>query len=170
MLEVAEIVASHQDLQIKTSPIQDLLQSLIESFQARAQEKDLSLHYQPAQEQFLIAMNFSKLRRTIENLLHNAIKFTPAQGQIWMTLEHQKTHLLLSVADTGIGIPPNLQAILFDKFTKAGRPGTKGEPSNGLGMHITREIVKLHGGKIEVISEVSVGSRFIISLPLVANL
>ncbi|WP_115375869.1 sensor histidine kinase [Adhaeribacter pallidiroseus] len=78
----------------------------------------------------------------------NAIKFTPDQGTIALTLEERESTIFITVADNGIGIPESVQATLFDKFTKARRPGIRGEKSVGLGMSIIKNIVELHDGRI----------------------
>lgn len=106
-----------------------------------------------------------KLRQAINNLISNAIKFTPDNGEITVGIEEQQEMVLITVADNGIGIPDKYQDILFEKFTKARRKGLKGEPSNGLGMSIIKTIVEWHGGKIWFKSQENKGTTFFIQLP-----
>ncbi len=101
----------------------------------------------------------------INNLVSNAVKFTPEMGNIHVHLEEKKEKILISVKDNGVGIPSKDHHILFDKFTKARRPGLKGEESVGLGMSIIKRLVELHDGKIYLNSEENKGTTFFIEFP-----
>jgi two-component system sensor histidine kinase VicK len=89
-----------------------------------------------------------KFLQVINNLFSNAIKFTPDNGTIRLECRRKGATVLFVVADNGIGIPAELQPVLFDKFSKARRPGLRGEESTGLGMSIIKTLVTWHGGKI----------------------
>lgn len=108
-----------------------------------------------------------KMVRVLDNLISNAIKFTQEGAAIKLTLgqEGQK-NLKITVADNGIGIPEDMQPYLFERFTKAGRLGLKGEKSHGLGLNICKQIVEQHGGNIKLYSKVGEGTQFFITLPL----
>jgi two-component system sensor histidine kinase VicK len=95
----------------------------------------------------------------------NANKFTRRNGHIRVTVQEKAGNTILSVRDDGIGIPKDLQPQLFERFTRARRPGLKGEETVGLGLSIVKRIVELHGGKIWVESEENKGSTFFIELP-----
>lgn len=109
-----------------------------------------------------------KFMQVINNLLSNAIKFTQADGLITIRLEQKSESVLLTISDNGIGIPAHLQAGLFEKFTKARRPGIQGEPSTGLGMSIIKTIVEWHSGKIWFKSKENEGTTYYIELPQTA--
>jgi two-component system sensor histidine kinase VicK len=94
-------------------------------------------------------------------MISNAIKFTPNGGRIGMRLAPQGERVVVSVADTGVGIP---EALLFDKFTKARRPGLRGEQSTGLSMSVINTIVGLHQGRIWFDSTEGTGTTFHIEL------
>jgi signal transduction histidine kinase len=114
----------------------------------------------------VIAMvNKEKLQRVIDNLLNNAVKFTPKNGTISLSLESDSTSLRLCVKDTGIGIPKEQLPFLFDKFTSTGRVGLNQESSVGLGLHISKQLVEKHGGSIDVESIENQGTTFCITLP-----
>lgn len=106
-----------------------------------------------------------KFMQVINNLLSNAIKFTHDDGVITISVEEKEATVLITVADNGIGIPIQLQQGLFEKFTKARRPGIRGEESTGLGMSIIKTIIDWHGGKIWFQSKEGQGSTFHIALP-----
>lgn len=106
-----------------------------------------------------------KMQRVVENLLHNAVKFTPEDGAITLAMHPHRGGVRISVADTGIGIPQQLLPALFDRFTASGRTGLNHEPSTGLGLHICKQLVQQHGGNINVNSKENKGTTFNIDLP-----
>ena len=106
-----------------------------------------------------------KMQRVVENLLHNAVKFTPENGAITLAMYPHRGGVRISVADTGIGIPQQLLPALFDRFTTSGRTGLNDEPSTGLGLHICKQLVQQHGGNIYVNSKENKGTTFNIDLP-----
>ncbi|HEY4650319.1 MAG TPA: PAS domain-containing sensor histidine kinase [Pontibacter sp.] len=107
----------------------------------------------------------NKFMQVINNLVSNAIKFTPDNGIITIDLLEQKDTVLITVKDNGIGIPKHYHDQLFEKFTKARREGLRGEPSTGLGMSIIKTIVEWHHGRIWFESEEQVGTTFYIEIP-----
>lgn len=108
-----------------------------------------------------------KMARVFDNLIGNAIKFTEDGGNIHLLLQQRdKDNITVTIADSGIGIPEHLQPYLFDRFSKAGRLGLKGEKSHGLGLNICKQIVEQHGGKIHLESKVKEGTKFHIVLPV----
>jgi two-component system sensor histidine kinase VicK len=112
-----------------------------------------------------IAVDESKFMQAVINLLSNSLKFTRDTDEIKVIIEEQETTVLIKVADTGIGIPADLQPYIFDKFTKARRPGIKGEPTNGLGLSIIKTIIEWHNGHIWFESEEEKGTTFFIQVP-----
>ncbi len=112
-----------------------------------------------------IEIDEDKFLQVINNLISNALKFTPDGGTISVNVEEKEDTVLISVADTGIGIPEKYQATLFDKFSDARRNGLRGEPSVGLGMFIIKTIVEWHQGSIWFNSELNKGTTFFIEIP-----
>ena len=119
----------------------------------------------PYQEPVFIMVDDLKFMQVLNNLISNAIKFTPDHGRIMLTLEDQENTILITISDNGIGIPAKYHASLFDKFTNARRPGIRGEKSVGLGMSIIKTIIELHQGKIWFESQENIGSTFYIQMP-----
>jgi len=106
-----------------------------------------------------------KFMQVINNLVSNALKFTPDEGTISVILRQQGEMVQVEVSDSGIGIPEEFHNTLFDKFSAARRPGLKGETSVGLGMSIIKTIVEWHKGRIWFESKVGVGTTFYIQIP-----
>lgn len=119
-----------------------------------------------AGEPVFVNLNRDKFYRVMNNLISNAVKFTPEHGIITLGLLEEDQRVLLSISDNGIGIPGELQPHLFETFSKARRNGLNGEQSTGLGLSICRKLVELHGGTIEVESEAQKGTTFYITLPV----
>ncbi|SDG89136.1 sensor histidine kinase [Chitinophaga filiformis] len=125
--------------------------------------RDIGLEL-PSQE-LKARIHTGKMQRVVDNLLHNAAKFTPAEGDITLGMQQLRGGVRISIKDTGIGIPEELLPTLFDQFTTSSRPGLNNEPSNGLGLHICRQLVQEHGGNIYVSSRENQGTVFNIDLP-----
>ncbi|CAM3956620.1 sensor histidine kinase KdpD [Mucilaginibacter galii] len=114
-------------------------------------------------------INKEKFHRVIDNLISNAAKFSKATAPIELTVNTESAHILVTVKDQGMGIPETMLPQIFDRFSKAGRKGLKGEKSTGLGLSISQQIVEKHNGRIEVESEEGKGSVFTIKLPQLIN-
>jgi len=123
------------------------------------------LVYKSPDSEIIAAINEQKMQRVIDNLINNAIKFTPSDGIIELGLQTEKNNIRISISDNGIGIPEDLRPYLFDRFSKAGRTGLDGEKSYGLGLSICQQIVEQHGGSISVNSKVAKGTTFNIDIP-----
>lgn len=112
-----------------------------------------------------VNINKEKFHRVMDNLISNAIKFSKDNERIEITLNRENGFATVWIRDYGIGIPKDMLPILFDRFTKSGRSGIRGEQSTGLGLSIVKQIIERHKGKIEVDSVENMGSTFKISLP-----
>ena len=108
--------------------------------------------------------DYLKFQQILFNIIGNAIKFSPTNSEIIVTAETQENHTIIKIKDFGIGIEKKYHKKIFNKFFQIETPYSKTEASTGLGLTITREFVKLHGGKIAVASEPHNGTEFIISL------
>jgi signal transduction histidine kinase len=106
-----------------------------------------------------------RMFRTLENLLSNAIKFTPAGGNARVSVSHADGVVRLEVADTGIGIAPDDQERLFERFFRTSAVAEQHFPGTGLGLYIAQAIVEAHGGSITIRSEPGKGTSFSIALP-----
>ena len=141
------------------------LTAVVEEYQHSSSHTHLYFVYEPPAQPLYVAYDVNKFQQVVNNLLSNALKFTPDGGQITVSLDHCGDHARLRVADTGIGIPEALQPVLFDKFTSARRTGLRGEKTNGLGMSLIKTIVELHEGRIWVESAEGAGATFYVELP-----
>jgi len=130
----------------------------------RAGRRSIALHTEIDGRLGQIQADERKVRQVVLNLLSNAIKFTPEGGRIEVGAVPKDGLVEVSVSDTGIGIAPEDQEKVFEEFRQVGTAAKKVE-GTGLGLTLCRKFVELHGGKIWVNSEVSVGSTFTFTIP-----
>ena len=169
ILNVARIDQHRLKLNTSDSDLNELISKIVSDFKIKAQEKDNSIAYIPMNKTLpKLTFDQSKIGEVISNLVNNANKFTE-KGKIAVTSKLKDDEVVISVADTGIGISPEDQKHLFEKFFQAGRfdPNNPQEQQgSGLGLYISRNIIELHGGKMWLQSEKGKGSTFYFSLPL----
>lgn len=145
--------------------VEKFREMLVEFQGAKGEWIGKRIDFLTSHEQIYAEIDDIKFLQVINNLISNALKFTPDGGVITVMVEEEKESVLVKVADTGVGIPEKYHATLFDKFTNARRPGLKGESSVGLGMSIIKTIVEWHRGEIWLESEENKGTTFYIRLP-----
>jgi signal transduction histidine kinase len=136
----------------------------VAAHQARAEAAGLRLAFEPGDDLPVVRGEPGRLTRLVSNLLGNAINYTP-QGSVHAATQRLDGHVCLQVRDTGIGIEPEDIPHLFERFYRGRRASQSNIPGTGLGLGIAKEIVDLHGGKIEVSSRVGQGSTFTVWLP-----
>ncbi|TGE23039.1 PAS domain-containing sensor histidine kinase [Hymenobacter metallicola] len=157
-----------RDLRKQPTNLNALLVDRLAAHQLAAHEKGLRLALdlppQPLHANLHANLHADTFGRVVDNLVSNALKFTPAGGCVTVGLQEHEHRVLLTVQDTGIGIPEALQASLFEKFSPAARTGVGGEASTGLGLFITWQIVRQHQGKIWVESQEGQGTCFFVEL------
>lgn len=139
------------------------LQQIINTWETNTARKIL---FTQDNEDLTLLINPSKIERVIDNLISNAIKFSPTGTPIEIDASSNENTVLIKIRDYGIGIPEDMQAHIFDQFSKAGRLGLNGEKSIGLGLHISHKIIAQHQGKLLVNTKEHEGTTFIIQLPL----
>ena len=145
----------------------ELLEYCVELLEFKAKEKMQQLILTAVHQ--TIRVNRGKIWRVITNLITNAIKFSPKGARIQVLMEAKPDKLQIRVQDQGIGISDDMKDKIFDMFTISRRAGTAGEQSFGLGLSISRQIVKAHGGTIWCESSPDNGSTFYIELPKETN-
>jgi len=142
-----------------------LLVEAVDGMRARAVAKGLTLRLEASEPAPVIWGDAMLLRQAIANLVDNAIKYTPSGGTVTVGLQvvGQEVHILIS--DTGVGIAPEDQVRLFEKFYRIRRRGMEDVPGSGLGLAIVKSIVERHGGRVWLESQLNRGSTFTIALP-----
>ena len=160
LLETANNEISEFDL--KSTELNQFLQKVVDDWKRNTTTKVNILYYGTA-EPLYGGINAEKMQRVMDNLISNAIKFS-GESNIEVSLQALNSQIIINVRDFGMGIPNELLPYIFDRFSKASRRGMRGEESVGLGLSIVRQIVKKHGGEIEVDSIEKRGTTFTIKL------
>ena len=147
--------------------VNDLLRGVEQKFAPRADDAGIDLQIRHHGEEVLISGDSDRLMQVMDNLLDNAIKFTPRGGRISISNQIIGKEVLIHVSDTGLGIPPSEQQRIFERFYQIdkARPGGK-RRGYGLGLAISKQIVETHSGSLSVISTAGEGSHFVVKLPL----
>jgi PAS domain S-box-containing protein len=168
LLDVARITAGKIELQRVPSSLNDLVTSAVDANRAAITARHIVLRIDLPQTPIVLDVDPTRFVQVVSNLLHNATKFTPAAG--WIRLSAQVVNRVVSIriADSGVGISPELLARVFDLFTQGDR--TSGEPGLGVGLALVRRLVEMHGGRVVARSAgIGRGSEFEIVLPLAAS-
>jgi signal transduction histidine kinase len=150
---------------LQTVNITQILTDLAPHYQDLAQEKDLTFYTQLPQKSILIRAEPELLRQAIENLLNNAVKYTNSGGTISLKLIYESRWVMITVTDTGMGIPPEDLPHIFDRFYRVDQVRTRKTGGFGLGLAIVKQIVEAHQGYVRATSTLGVGSTFTLELP-----
>ena len=159
--------AGQYPLQPRDFYLEELVGECVHSARTLALAKKISLHFEEAHES-LIHADESLLRRMILNLLDNAIKYTPGAGRVTVTCNRVRAEYVVSITDTGGGIPAELQPRIFERFFRADKARSRAENDGGgagLGLSISRWIAEAHHGRLELTRSDSAGSTFTAYLP-----
>ncbi|GAB4503262.1 MAG: hypothetical protein Fur0043_02540 [Anaerolineales bacterium] len=148
--------------------VNDLISEVVEEFQPQAEAKGQALSCQEAASRPRVQGEALQLKQALRNLVGNAIKYTPADGRIQVSVEQDEKTVRIHVEDTGYGIAAEDLPFIFDRFYRARSEAIKDIEGNGLGLAIVKSIVEAHGGEVSVESKVGKGSRFSVSLPCLA--
>jgi signal transduction histidine kinase len=166
ILDLAKIEAGKMQVRVEEFSVYDVCEGLLNMFRPMAEKKNIDLRGQIDPAVPALRQDVTKLQQILQNLLSNAIKFTPEGGRVLLKAEADPLHVTLTVTDTGVGIAPEEQELVFEKFRQAGNPLTREHAGTGLGLSIVRELAKLLGGEVMLRSELGRGSTFTVRLPL----
>lgn len=169
ILDLRKLESGKSALELIQSDVITYLHYIIESFQSLAERKNIELFFQHDESEAILDYDPNKLLWIISNLLSNAIKFTPMGGHIFVEVSLAKTemksYLIIQVKDTGIGISASELPYIFDRFYKVNDEAYQ-QPGTGIGLALSKELIKLMNGKIEVESQVNQGSVFTLKIPI----
>jgi signal transduction histidine kinase len=160
MLNLRYIEAGEMELELEPVQVRDVARAVAQDLGFLAEEKGQSLTLRFPEDMPAIWADESKLHLILSNLVSNAIKFTPQEGNVELIAGVTKDYLTVSVKDTGVGIATEEFKNLFDRFYQVGSSLRREQPGLGLGLSIVKELVELHRGKVWVESEIGKGSTF----------
>jgi len=166
LLMLSKMDADRLEFETRRIPVAAFIESCIETAQPRARDKDLRLSVSRAEKIPDIAGDRRRLTEVLQNLLDNAIQYTPAGGEIMVSAGVAGSEVVFTVSDTGIGIPQAEQPRIFERFYRADVARSREVGGTGLGLSIAKHLVESHGGRIWVQSEIGQGSQFHFSVPI----
>jgi signal transduction histidine kinase len=169
LFELSQIDAGALKLHLEPTSLADLVSDTLESMSAQAKEKNVRLQGQVEGAPPTIPMDAPRMQRVLFNLIQNAIRHTPADGTVTLTVRGKPDRVELTVADTGEGIPESDLPHIFDRFYRGERARTRDSQSAasgaGLGLAIAKGIIEAHGGTIRAASAPGSGTAFQVELP-----
>lgn len=144
----------------------EFMKDIVKSVESQADRKDLKLEMILPEKMDSLYADKDLVRVAILNILSNAIKYTPPGGSVILKVSEEDDHIHIDVTDTGCGISEHEFPHIFEKFYRSSNEEVKKQTGNGLGLALSKEIINLHDGEIEVSSTLGEGSHFVIRLPL----
>jgi two-component system, OmpR family, sensor histidine kinase ResE len=167
LLNLARLESGHMRLYKDVVQLNGMVERMTMKFSQVAKEKGIHLSFNTSLDDWAATeLDEDRIEQVMTNLIDNAMRHTPEEGQVMVNVEQEKGYAKISVNDTGVGIPEEDLEYVFERFYKADKARTLGKGGTGLGLAIASNIIKAHGGEIYAESEVGVGTSFIFLLPL----
>lgn len=167
MSTALDIERGHLTIETVGTDLESLAKSIVESFRPKAQSNNIVIKYKgPNKELNLMDLDSEKVRRVIEIMLDNAIRYTSDGGTVWLEVTEENKRVVMRVVDQGIGIPKTEQSNIFKRFFRASNAQIMNQDGVGLGLYIAQSFIKAHKGKIGFESEEGKGSTFWFSFPI----
>jgi signal transduction histidine kinase len=169
LLDTEKINAGKLVLNREPVAIRPVLEAAIEVHRLLAANKRITIHTQGIDGDLTLTVDERRISQVVDNLLTNAIKFTPEGGHIHVRLQTEGREAVIEVSDNGVGIAPDDLPHIFGKYVQGRSAHTTRRPGSGLGLAICKKIVEMHEGRIDVASTVGEGSTFRVFLPITAS-
>ena len=166
LLDITKIDAGYFETHLQNENIVAIVENITLSVAEYIENKGIYLEFDTDVEERVMACDPDKIERIMLNLLSNAVKFTNIGGCIYVNIEDKESSVVITVKDTGIGIPEDKIDIIFDRFRQVDKSFSRGQEGSGIGLSIVKTLVEMHEGTIKVESKNEIGSEFIIELPV----
>ena len=166
LLDISKLESGNMKLQAIPQNVIPLFKALALSFTSYAERKRIALTFHSAEDEIPAYIDRDKIEKIITNILSNAFKFTPEGGSIEVAVTRDGNYVHVMISDTGIGIPADKIPKIFDRFYQVDGSHTREQEGTGIGLSLTKELVELHKGHIEVESEEGKGTTFMVHIPL----
>jgi two-component system phosphate regulon sensor histidine kinase PhoR len=165
LLELSRIESGRMKLRLESTDVGAVVGEAARRLSAQAERQGVALRIDAPVEEVEASVDANRVQQIVVNLVHNAIKFTPPQGKVDVSVEQRGRHVAILVADTGIGVAPDELARLFERFYKVDR--SRSSSGTGLGLAIVKHLVQAHGGRVWAESPgEGKGTTFFVLLPL----
>ncbi|WP_051541878.1 ATP-binding protein [Clostridium lundense] len=165
LIDITKIDSGYFKLHYENADIVTVVENITMSIVQYAKIKGIEVIFDTDIEEKILTCDVDKIERVMLNLLSNAIKFTESGGSIYVTIKDKNEYIELYVRDTGIGIPNEKRASIFERFIQVDKSLSRNNEGSGIGLSLVKALVEMHGGKIYLNSEYGKGSEFVIKLP-----
>ncbi len=166
LIDITKVDAGFYDLTLENHNIVSLIEDITCSVVDYIKNQGLSLTFDTDIEEIMMACDLEKIERILLNLLSNAVKYTKFGGSIHVNIYSLGNKVQISAKDTGMGIPSNKLALIFERFMQVNSSFTRDQEGSGIGLSLVKKLVEMQGGTISVVSTVDQGSEFILMLPV----
>jgi len=165
LIDITKIDADHFFIHMQNNDIVNVVENMVLSIVDYVENKNISIVFDTEIEERVMAFDVDAVERIMLNLLSNSIKFTPSGGKIEVNIYNKVNSVVISVKDTGIGIPIEKQSSIFEKFVQVDKSLSRNREGSGIGLSIVKELVVIHSGTIELESTLDKGSEFRVEIP-----
>jgi two-component system, OmpR family, phosphate regulon sensor histidine kinase PhoR len=170
LLHIARVESGEEAFEIGPIDVAQVVQRVEPYFRRAAEEKHLTLQIEPPEQRLLVAADDDGLRTIVDNLVTNAIRYTPEGGSVTVRWRREEGQCVIEIEDTGIGIAPEAQTRIFERFYRVDKARSRELGGTGLGLAIVKHLTQAFNGSIGVVSQLKHGSLFRVRLPLVEEL
>lgn len=165
LLELSKIEKQAMPLKISSVDINKILLDTTQTISKIAHDKNITIHMPDNEAHVFVEADPDRLGQILLNLIANAVNYTSDNGDIYIDVEARTSDIIISVKDTGMGIPPESLSRLFERFYRVDKARTRHSGGTGLGLAIVKHLVESHNGRIDVRSKEGIGSTFTVTLP-----
>ena len=166
LIDITKIDSNYFNIDLQNCNIVSVVEDITLSVAQYVENKDIQIIFDTDSEEKIIACDPDKIERIILNLISNSIKFTEVGGCIIVDIHDKQDKVIISVKDTGIGIPKEKLKVIFNRFAQVDKSTTRNHEGSGIGLSLVKSLVEMHEGIIEVKSKYGRGTEFIIELPV----
>ncbi len=167
LLDFSKIEAGKMEIKREKVDIVKLVRLFVSNIESACKSKNIKLIFESDIDKIISYLDKEHFESIFFNIFGNAYKFTPEGGRITIELKKDKNHFILSISDTGIGIPIEKQKMIFERFSQVNNSSTRKHEGAGIGLSLIKELVELHDGEISVKSAVNKGATFIVRIPII---
>ena len=166
LIDISKMDIGSYELRCKNQNIINIIEDITLSVADYMKDNNINLVFDTSHEEVITYCDADKIERIMLNLLSNAIKYTPEDGLIKVEIDCDEKDVIISVKDSGTGIPEDKVDIIFDRFSQVDESLNRKYEGSGIGLSIVRNLVEMHGGNIRVTSKINKGSEFIFNIPI----
>jgi PAS domain S-box-containing protein len=166
LIDLTRLDSGFLKLNLQNHNIINIIEDITLSVAQYIESKNINIEFDTEIEEKYLACDADMIERIMLNILSNAVKFTPPEGNIWVNIYDRGDFILISIKDSGIGIPEDQLQVIFDRFRQVDKTLTRNTEGSGIGLNLVKSLVELHGGEICAESQYGQGSEFIVELPV----